>query len=108
MKFYYITENHEQTKLLEERIKSLEDFGCFGVISGRPEWDVGYMSNVDVVVLRPRSPDTEVFFENVYKKKGDFKIKNVSFTKREQIVEFSLDGTNYKYISPLTTEQNRS
>ena len=98
-KFNYTTKNHEQTKLLEEKIKLLEDSNCFGVTSGKPEFNVEYINGV--VVLRPSSPDTAVFFNDVYKKNTDFKITNVFSTEKEHITEFSLKETDYKYISDL-------
>jgi len=95
MKFNYITKNHEQTKLLEEKIKLLEDSNCFGVLCGNHEFDVQCLNSVNTILLKPVYSDTKVYISNIYNKDIDFKITNVSFLDKE--VEFSLKGTEFEY-----------
>jgi hypothetical protein len=96
MKFNYITKNHEQTKLLEEKIKLLEDSGCFSVLCGSHEFNVQYLSGTDnTILLEPVNPNTEVLLGNIYKKDIGFKIANVSFSDKE--AEFSIKGVEFKY-----------
>ena len=100
MEWIYKTRSSEETKLLEEKIGLLEDSHCFGRISGPPSFGVEHIEGV--VTIMPTDPQTCVYIEHFYENIDiDFDIDHVELLKEENVVDFRIDNTNYKYVSKL-------
>jgi len=103
-KYTYISNSSPETKILEDKIKILEESalcGAFGVTGGPNDFTVKH-DEVGRIVLEPKVSNTEFVVSIPHigsKYKDTFKITNFDHEREKNTLDFEIEGICYRINS---------